>query len=432
MEGGLEALLGLLLMIALLILGVPIGFALGLAGMAGMFILKGAAFGLGISFFIPYASVSNYIFAAVPMFVFFGYLAERTKIAKGLYQAAAKWLRFLPGGLYAATIFSGGVFGAACGSSVASCALFSTLAAPEMRKMGYNKNLVLGAIAAGGTLAPTIPPSIALVIYAVITRASIIKLFAGAMIPGIIQMLLLMATVVTLCIIRPKLAPKTPPTSLREKLVSLSGVWPMLLVSIAVLGSIYAGIATVTESASVGAFVGLVIVLVQRQISWTAFKEALVKTVGTTVMILVITIGGGFFGQFVEVAGFSKGLYNFLTSLPYSQYVIVAIIALIYLILGFFLDGITILVVSVPLLAPIMLSLGYDLIWLGVWVTILIEIGTITPPVAVNLFVVAGAVEDATLGECIRGVIPFYIPLLILLTLITAFPILIHWLAGLI
>jgi TRAP-type C4-dicarboxylate transport system permease large subunit len=149
-------------------------------------------------------------------------------------------------------------------------------------------------------------------------------------------------------------------------------------------------------------------------------------------MILVITIGGGFFGQFIEVAGFSKGLYNFLTSLPYSQYMVVAIIAIIYLILGFFLDGITILVVSVPLLAPIMQSFGYDLIWIGVWVTILIEIGTITPPVAVNLFVVAGSVEDATLGECIRGVIPFYIPLLILLALITAFPILIHWLAGLI
>ena len=137
MEGGLEALFGLLLMIALLILGVPIGFALAISGMIGMFILKGADFGLGVSFFVPYASVTNYIFAAVPMFVFFGYLAERTRIAEGLYNAAAKWLRFLPGGLYAATIFSGGVFGAACGSSVASCALFSTMAAPEMRKMGY-------------------------------------------------------------------------------------------------------------------------------------------------------------------------------------------------------------------------------------------------------------------------------------------------------
>ncbi len=432
MEGGFEALLGLLLMIFLLILGVPIGFSLGIAGMIGMFILKGADFGLGISFYIPYATVTNYIFAAVPMFVFFGYLAERTKIAAGLYQAAAKWLRFLPGGLYVATIFSGGVFGAASGSSVASCALFSTLAAPEMRKMGYNKNLVLGAIAAGGTLAPTIPPSIALVIYGVITRASIIKLFAGAIIPGIIQMFLLMSTVVILCISNPKLAPKVPPTSLKDKFASLRGVWPLLLVSFAVLGSIYAGIATITESASVGAFVGFIIVVAQRQLSWQAFKGALVKTVGTTVMILIITIGGGFFGQFVEIAGFSKGVYNFLTSLPYSQYMIVVIIAIIFLIMGFFLDGITILVLSVPLLAPIMLSFGYDLIWFGVWVTILIEIGTITPPVAVNLFVVAGAVEDATMGECVRGVIPFYIPLLILLALITAFPALINWLAAII
>ena len=432
MEGGLASILGISLMLLLLATGVPIAFTLAFIGIIGLTALLGWEEAFQYGTILSIRSVANYTLAALPAFLFFGYLAERTQLATGLYRAAAKWLRFLPGGLYAATIVSGGVFGAASGSSVASCALFSRLAVPEMRRIGYDKNLALGCVAAGGTLAPTIPPSIALVIYAVLTQSSILHLFAAAVIPGLIQLGLLVLTSSTLSGINPKLAPKVQPSSLREKFASLSGIWPILLVALAILGSIYGGIATVTEAASVGAIVGLVIVLVQRQLTKKIFKESLVQTTRISVMNFALLIGGALFSQFVTVAGLSKGIRDVILALPLSPTGIIIIIAFIYLVMGFFLDAMSILVITIPLLLPVFNTLGIDLIWFGVFATILIEIGTITPPMAINLFVVAQTADDASIGECVKGVLPFYIPLLILVGLLIVFPMLALWLPQLI
>jgi tripartite ATP-independent transporter DctM subunit len=415
----------------LLLLGVPVAYSLTVAGILGITMVSDWSAAFSMMALIPHRIIATYVLISIPMFLFFGYIAEQTGIITGTFDAARRWMGRLPAGLGIATTSAAGVFAAASGSSISSCVIFGSLAVPEMRKAGYSKSISLGTVTSAGLLASTIPPSLTLILYGMLAETSIIKLFTAGILPGLLQMLVIMLTLLVLFVLSRDEFPSGKdvlPSSWREKFLSLVGVWPLLAVAVAILASIYLGVATVTESAAAGVVVTLIIVTAQRKLNTALLWNAARKTAETTAMILLILVGGLVFSTYIAMTSIADEAVNLVSALPLSATGVLLMLIPVFLILGCLLDGASILVLTIPLLLPIAAYYKIDLILLGIYLTFCIELGALTPPVGMNVFAVKGAVPDASLAEIFRSVVPFFLSLTALLVVIVLVPEIVTWL----
>ena len=419
------------ILLVLLLLGVPVAYSLTVAGILGITIVSDWSAAFSMMALIPHRIIATYVLISIPMFLFFGYIAEQTGIITGTFDAARRWMGRLPAGLGIATTSAAGVFAAASGSSISSCVIFGSLAVPEMRKAGYSKSISLGTVTSAGLLASTIPPSLTLILYGMLAETSIIKLFTAGILPGLLQMLVIMLTLLLLFVLSRDEFPSGKdvlPSSWREKFLSLVGVWPLLAVAVAILASIYLGVATVTESAAAGVVVTLIIVMAQRKLNTALLWNAARKTAETTAMILLILVGGLVFSTYIAMTSIADDAVSLVSALPLSATGVLLMLIPVFLILGCLLDGASILVLTIPLLLPVAAYYKIDLILLGIYLTFCIELGALTPPVGMNVFAVKGAVPDASLAEIFRSVVPFFLSLTALLVVIVLVPEIVTWL----
>jgi C4-dicarboxylate transporter DctM subunit len=410
------------LMLILLFLGMPVGFALGVSGFLGLLLVGGLESASSILSTVPYRSAAHYTLSTLPMFILMAQFVSASRIVDDIFVAAQRWLERLPGGLAIATIFASAGMAAMSGSSTASAATLSSIAVPQMLRHGYSPRVASGIVTVSGTLAIMIPPSIAFVIYGIITETSIGKLLIAGIVPGII-------TAANFCIgifLWKKLSPGSmpPSTSLytwKDRWVSLKPLWAFIVLSVTVVGSMYAGLATPTEAAAFGAFGALIIPLILRRMTRAGFQQSIAQSIRVTTMIFTIIIGAMIFGYFLTITQTTQNLITFLGGLQVPPMAIMGVIVALYLFLGCIMDQVAIQLMTLPLTFPLVTSLGYDPIWFGVIVTKLAEIGMVTPPVGMNAYVVS-ATTKTPLEVVFRGTGVLLIMDSISLVLLLAFP----------
>ena len=417
------------LLFALLAVGVPVGFALGIAGAVGLLAIGGPGMVLGILGTTSLSATASYELITVPMFLLMAEFVILSGVANDLFRSASIWVGRVPGGLGIATAIAGAGFGAISGSSTASAATLSATTIPEMIKQGYEPKMACGVVAISGTLAMLIPPSIALVLYGIIANVSVGKLLVGGIIPGILVTVTIALTVLALVLLDPRRAPLGRSYTLREQVGSLRVAGPMIVLFTAVTGVIYLGIATPTEAAGIGAFGAFVLALKAGAINWRSLREALVNSAGTACMIFMIILGAKVFGYFLALTQTTQQLVAAVGALGLPAWLVLVFILCIYLFLGCIMDQIAILILTVPIVLPVIIALGYDPVWFGVIVVVLAEVGMVTPPVGLNVFVVA-RYTGRPIEEIFRGVWPHVCAHLVLIALLVAFPAIILWLPA--
>ena len=415
--------LGSGLLVILLFLGMPIAFVMMLVGFLGISYLTSVNAALPVLARTVYEVASNYPYTIIPLFILMGGFAGNAGITQELYQTFDKWFRKLPGGLGIATIAACAGFAALSGSSVAGAAAMGTIALPEMRRFHYAPKLATGVVAAGGTLGFLIPPSLGFVVYGMLTEQSIGKLLIAGILPGI----LLSAAYIAIIIIEVKmdssLAPITPGgVSWREKVLALSGVWETLLVFLLVMGGIYLGFINPTEAGAIGATALFVIVLLKRRLTVNNLFTSLLEAVRISVMVLFLVAGANVFSYFLALSTIPTAVSTWMAGLQVSPYVIFAIIVSIYLVLGCFLDAISMMVLTMPVIFPVITALGFDPIYFGVICVLMMEAGLITPPVGLNVYTLAGVAKDVAMEDIFRGALPFLFSIIATVVVITIFP----------
>jgi len=409
----------------------PIAFALMLVGFAGITYLSSLEAALPVSARTVYEVSAYYPYTVIPLFIVMGGFAGSSGMTQDLYGVFDKWLRKLPGGLSIATIGACAGFAAVSGSSVATAATMGTIAAPEMKRFKYHPRLITGSIAAGGTLGFLIPPSIGFIIYGMMTEQSIGKLLIAGIVPGVILAVAYMGIVVVKVKINPSLAPVSPePVAWREKLSVLSGIWEPIAVFTLVMGGIYTGFFTPTEAGAIGATTLFLMALFKRKLNRENLITALQEAVRISVMVLFLVAGANVFSYFLALSTIPMRVAAWAGALQVSPYLIHAIILIIYLFLGCFLDAISMMVLTLPVILPIILALGFDPIWFGVMAVLMMEAGLITPPMGLNIFTVAGVVKDVPIEDIFRGTLPFLLSIFAVVILITIFPTLAIFLPG--
>ncbi|MEZ5658444.1 MAG: TRAP transporter large permease [Burkholderiaceae bacterium] len=415
---------GLGAMLILIGIRMPIGFAMGVTGFLGIAVLydsnwTAAAGSLGI---VPYAMASSYIFTTVPLFILMGEFAFRSGLSRELFIAARHWMGHLPGGLAIASIGTCAGFAAASGSSVATAAAIGTITIPEMRRGGVHPRLATAACAAGGTLGIMIPPSLGMVIYGLTADQSIGRLLVAGIVPGILLTLAMVVGVLWVAWRDPSAAPREPASSWPTRVRATRGVAGILLLFALVMGGIYGGVFTPTEAAAFGAFGALIIALVKRSLSWRGLLEALLQTGITTCMIIMIIIGSHILNIFLSATGFPAALSAALNGLSLPPIVVMALIVVIYVVLGCFLDVLAMIVLTVPIVLPVVIQLGYDPIWFGVIIVLVMEIALITPPVGMNVYVIKSIVPDVRLTTIFSGIWPFLVAMIAIVALLILVP----------
>ncbi|MEM8852204.1 MAG: TRAP transporter large permease [Pseudomonadota bacterium] len=422
---------GLVALLALILLGLPIAFAMGLVGTVGLVVLVGPRGALSIASNTLFDTGLSYTLSVVPLFILMGNFVTRAGLSDKLYAACYAWLGARRGGLAMATAVACGGFSAVCGSSLATAATMGKVALPSMRRYGTSDSLAAGVIAAGGTLGILIPPSVILVIYGVTTGQNIGALFIAGIIPGVLGILGYMAAVRVTCALNPAAGPRGPSTTLREKLAATRGVLGVLALFLLVIGGIYAGIFTATEAAGVGAFGAFVIALVSGKLTLRTLGEALAETAATTTMMFSVLAGALVFAHFINLAGLPAALTGFADRVDWPPFAILALILAFYLVLGMVLESLSMVLLTVPIFAPLVAGLGYDLIWFGIVVVVMTEISLITPPVGLNVFVLKTVLPDVPLGSIFKGVVPFILADIVRVGLLLAIPGLALWLPSL-
>jgi len=407
----------------LLFLGMPIAFALMLVGFAGIAYLASLEAALPVAARTVYEVSAYYPYTVIPLFIVMGGFAGSSGMTHALYSAFDKWLRKLPGGLGIATIGACAGFAAVSGSSVATAAAMGTIAAPEMKRYKYHPRLITGSIAAGGTLGFLIPPSIGFIVYGMLTEQSIGKLLIAGIIPGLILASAYMAIVIIKVILSPSLAPVSPePVTWREKFRALTGIWETIAVFLLVMGGIYTGFFTPTEAGAIGATTLLLIALFKRKLNRENLTTGLQEAVRISVMVLFLVAGANVFSYFLALSTIPMKVAAWTAGLEVSRYLIHTFMVVIYLFLGCFLDAISMMVLTMPVIYPVVLALGFDPIWFGVIAVLMMEAGLITPPMGLNIFTVAGVVKDVSVEEIFRGALPFLFSIFAIVILITLFP----------
>jgi C4-dicarboxylate transporter, DctM subunit len=422
------------LLLVWLTLGVHIGVALGLAGFIGIYLTVGPDAALAQISTIPFSTTNSFTLAVIPLFILMGSFATVAALTTDLFRAAYVWLGNLRGGLAMATVMSSAAFGAASGSTIVNAAVFTKMAMPEMTRFGYDVRLSAGSIAAAGTLAALIPPSILMVVYGVITEQSIGKLLIAGIVPGVLTAIIYCSGIYLFALFRPSLAPRANISfSWTERLRSLNSVYGIVILFALVVGGIYGGYFPATYAGAVGAFGALVIALFKRRMGMRTLVEALKEAAVTTSVIFIIVIGGIIFARFLTYSGLVDVISVGLLGLGSGKYVYLVGFLVLFLVLGCFLEPIAIMVMTLPIMFPVMVKAGWDPIWLGVVAVKLAEISVLTPPVGLNVFVVKSASPvPVTLGQAFAGVTPFIILDLLSLVLYVVFPEMLLWLPNLV
>lgn len=403
---------GLYFVIALLILlliGIPIGPLMCIIGFLGMAYLNGRTAGLNMMGSTAYFTSKSYSLSVIPLFVMMGAFCLTSGLGQELYNTANKFVGHFKGGLAMATVVACAGFAAVCGSSVATTATMGMVALPEMRKYKYSMSLATGVIAAGGGLGVLIPPSTILVLYAILTEQSIGKMFMAGFLPGITEALIYMITIYIICRFKPAMGPSAPKASMRERIVSLKGTWGVVLLFIIVIGGIYSGVFTPTEAGAIGAFGALCFVIFRRKFTLTGLSATLNETLKNTAMVFVIMIGATILGYFLAVTQVPASMAEFISELEVNRYIILFIILVFYLVLGAVMSAMAMVVLTVPIIFPIIVALGFDPIWFGIIVVRMVEIGQITPPVGINVYVMKGVSPETPLWTIFKGIFPFLI-----------------------
>ena len=401
--------------------GMPIAFAFALVGCVGIVMLKGLAPGLSVIGSAPYNWATNGALLPVPLFMLMGQFVYHSGFSADLYSAAHTWLGRRPGGLALATTMASTGFAACSGASLAGAATMGTVAYPEMKSYNYHPRLSTGCIAAGGSLSCLIPPSAAFIIYGVLTETSISKLFIAGILPGLLLAGLYLLAIAIMCKRNPALGPPGPAYSMREKLASLKGILGVLALFILVIGGLFIGVFTPSEAGAMGAFGSFVIMVLKRRLTIPALIASLKDATATTCFVLTITIGAMVFSNFLALGGFSSIFREWITALPVSRHVILISILLMYIPLGMVMDGLAMLLLTLPIVFPIITKFGFDPVWFGVVSTLIVEMALITPPVGMNSYVVHG-VTKVPLEEVFRGIAPFFLMMFLCLALLYVFP----------
>ena len=423
----------IVIVVGLLFLGSPIFICLGIAGIAGIFLNSGVA-GLSVLQTTVFGAVSSFPLAAVPLFMLMGEIIFRSGIGGDLFHVLSRILRRLPGGLAIATIIACAIFGAMCGVSIAAVAAIGAIALPEMLKRGYDPKLAAGAVCAPGSLAMLIPPSLLFILYGEVAHVSVAKLFAAGLLPGIL-LALLMCVYVFIMVIKSNRSSESrkdigEPVKLKELAGFLKRLWAPILLIIVVLGSIYLGIATPTESAAMGCAGGYFIAFVIYRMKWTAFRETLIRSTRITCIILLVFVGALVFTQFLNLFRVPDMFAQFIVSLNVSPLATMILIQLMLVVLGMFVDGASLVLITTPILLPTVLAMHWDPIWFGVLMIVNMEIAVITPPVGLNLYTLASITKDVDIQTILKGTLPYVIVEFIGLLILIAFPQISLWLPS--
>jgi len=422
MSETLIGLLGIGGMFGLLALRVPVGMAMLAAGFFGTWVLKGERTATAILSAETFSAVSSFSLIVIPLFVLMGNISSAAGFSRGLYDLAYSWVGRFRGGLASASILGCAAFSAVSGSSVATAVTIGKVAIPEMNRFGYSDRLSTGSVAAGGTLGFLIPPSTGFVLYSILTEESLGRLFMAGILPGVLLTVLFLVTILLITYFDPKAGPKGLPVPAKEKFSRLMGAAPLLAVILVSIGGIYAGVFTPIEAAGVGATLVFLLAIAGRKLSFSSFRQVLLETVTTTTMLYMIIIGAGIFSPFLAFTHIPQSLADFLGAMGLGSFGTLLIILLAYVVLGMFMDALSMLVITIPIVFPIILQLGYDPIWFGVIAVIVIEMGMITPPVGINVFVVKGVAPNVPMREIFTGVLPFWVAMIAALALLIAFP----------
>ncbi|MDM0074678.1 TRAP transporter permease [Variovorax sp. J2P1-59] len=422
------AVLGFVVLFALMLLRVPVGMAMGLVGVTGYAWIVGPGPALKLVGQTSMRTVTDYTFGVIPMFMLMGALVSVSGVSRELFKAANSMIGHLRGGLGVATVLACGGFAAICGSSVATAATFSAVAYPEMRRFNYPQSFSTGVIAAGGTLGAILPPSTVLAVYAILTQQDIGKLFMAGIVPGILAMTMYVLTIVLIVKVRPDWLPGGEVKPWKDRVADLKNVWAPLVLFVFVIGGLYGGFFTPTEAGGVGASGAFILGLLRRKLDGPKIREALLSATRTAAAVFTVLIGALLFGYFLTITQSPQKLTEFLTSLGIGRYGVLALIMLMYLVLGCLMDAMAMIILTVPIIFPVIVHLGFDPIWFGVIIVMTVELGLIHPPVGMNVFVIKSVVKDVSFTTIFKGVLPFILTDIIRLVILIAFPIIALWL----
>jgi len=414
--------IGIGLLLFLFLIRMPVAFAMALVGVLGFAFLAGPGASLGLLSQDVFETLSSYPLSVIPMFILMGSFAFASGISRRLYKTTYAWFGSLRGGLTIATVLACAGFSAISGSTAATAATMGKIALPEMHKYGYKDTLSTGTVAAAGTLGILIPPSTILIVYGIMIEESIGKLFIAGILPGIILSLFFVATVAILCFRKPELGPPGEPTTFKYKLRSILGIIEAAILFALTIGGMFLGWFSPTQAGAIGAGGALIIGLLRGQLSWKTFIESGKDGLLTSCMVMFIITGATVFGHFMAISDIPFILADWTTSLPLSTISIMGVIIFMYFIGGFFMDSMALVVVTIPIFFPVVQELGFDPIWFGVIVVLVAEMGVITPPVGVNVFVIKGIAPDIPLGTIFRGILPFLWAIIALTILLMIFP----------
>ena len=431
MEPITAGVLMIILLLVLLSIGLPIAFSLGISGAICIYMVTGWDTTYGFLSTTPFNTSASWLYVVLPLFILMGMLSYAAGINQDAFTIANYWVGRIKGGLAMATIIACSIFGATSGSSIAAAATMGKLAIPEMRRYNYSMEMAAGCVAGGGTLSVMIPPSGILVIYGIITEESIGRLLIAGLLPGLLSAFIYMLGIYIWCTIKPNIAPSTDVSvSWRARIASLKNGYSAVLIFGVVMGGIYTGIFTPTEAGAFGAGVALILLLVKSKSRFKSLREGLIETAKVTCMFFTIVICAHFFTLGLTVSGIPRALVTYLTSLNMHPNVILVMLLLVYLPLGMFLDTVSLLFLTLPILFPVVKSLGFSGIWFGILVTKLIEVSLITPPLGLNVYVIKGILPEVEIGTIFRGCIPFLIMDILTLMILFLFPQIVLWLPS--
>jgi tripartite ATP-independent transporter DctM subunit len=424
------AILGFVVLFVLMLLRVPVGMAMGLVGVVGYSYIAGTGPALKLVGQTSMRTVTDYTFGVIPMFMLMGAFVTVSGVSRELFRAANAFIGHLRGGLGVATVLACGGFAAICGSSVATAATFSTVAYPEMRRFGYPQSFSAGVIAAGGTLGAMLPPSTVLAVYAILTQQDIGKLFMAGIVPGLLAMGMYVITIMLIVFFRPDWLPAGEKQNLSQRLNGLKDVWAPLVLFLFVIGGLYGGFFTPTEAGGVGASGAFLLGVLRGKLDKAGIREALLSATRTSAAVFTVLIGALLFGYFLTITQTPQKLTEILTGLGIGRYGVLGLIMLMYLMLGCLMDAMAMIILTVPIIYPVIIQLGFDPIWFGIIIVMTVELGLIHPPVGMNVFVIKSVVKEVSFLTIFKGVIPFVITDILRLMILIAFPIIALWLPN--
>ena len=422
--------IGIAILFLLMFFSMPIGFAMAFIGFAGVVYLGSIEAAFAVMGMEPFSQAASYIMSVLGMFILMGEFAFNSGLSERLYYTANKWLGHLPGGLAIATVAACAGFSAICGSSIATAATMGSVVLPEMKKYQYKNALATGCVAAGGTLGILIPPSNCLIVYALLTEQSIVELYIASLLPGVLLAALFTITIIIQVKLKPNVAPMQPIVSIREKMKSITQSIDIIALFILMMGGLYGGLFTANEAGAIGAGGALLISVVRRSIGPKSFFSAISSTVQTTAMVMAIVIGAMIFNRFLAITMIPMMLAGFVSDVNIPALAVVIVMFVIYLALGCFMDGMAMMLLTMPIFFPVIVAANINPVWFGVIVVIVMEMAAITPPVGMNVFVIAGVARDVPMNTIFRGIFPFMIPLAICAFLVMLFPSIALFLPG--